>query len=499
MIDVQEWQQENSIRAYPFSGSIFNQTGSVPPGFIVDVRFTPDRGDTNVYLSYVAANLTAGTYTIKFSYVSDNSQAIYFVANMSLPIGQEASIVDQGTNPYSSALITPGPQWPTGAWAQTQGAYNGSISSYECFFNASQAQLDSSVVNPGAQTLRRIFIQPDPHLSATSQVPAIPPQSAWGKNVHQQILGGYNISITPDTVDPTVLVLDSVPGAGDGYVPPGEGGGIISINGEYGTSTTSSLNLTTQDCLMHVENPVATNSNGVTSAVPNTIQIISNCIPCCSCEQYRAVSAAITRRSSKLSAMCNSLSSMIVANAALYNEAVAAINANRIPIAQTRNFRVFQNSFKITVQNVCNIPLYINFCVTVVSGLTINPTLFGLYETGSVTNDIGTLAPLAGTSKDYTNLTPDLPAGEYPYFTNTPVNPGSYQDFTFVYTGGVFDLRATNLTISVQTNGIYGALKTYGCKKDVYSAQVVESAPITSNNCSTPVTINTYAIKQLVP
>jgi hypothetical protein len=240
-------------------------------------------------------------------------------------------------------------------------------------------------------------------------------------------------------------------------------------------------------------------------------------LPCCGCDAYRAVSAAISRRSQILKGICDELTSMILANAQLYNNAVQKINESRNPIVRVRNFRVYQQYFKISVQNVCAVPIYAHIGLSVIGGSAASQDFFipggsDYSEQNLIRTDFSDLAPLPSTTKDYVNQNPEIPSGLFLYYVlgvqsttsvSEPIAPGSYTDLTFMYSGST-DLRSSGLTIRVESNGIYGGQRngdewvgTYGCKKDTYSAKVVEDAPLINEVCGNIVSSTNYKIIEL--
>ena len=508
MIDTQGWQQENSIRVFPFSETVLeNQSNpAIPFDFIVDLKFTPDRWHNHdVYLSLIRYFQTADQYELTLSYISDSTVAIVVTVDRLLNsvsrVGHPISV--KSSTQYSCLTFTPGAKWDPDSslalWIMSAGSLVSGA--YTLSFLSSQSAIDDSVVNPGPHTIRRIFIEPVATNSPTSQVPPIPPESTWGREVTQKIIGGDNISITQDLADPSMIILDSIPGAGDGGTP-GVSGELLWINDVSGSGPTSNVTLSTSDCLHHIEQPPV-DGGGV---VANTIQILSSCLPCCSCEEYRAVSAAISRRSQKLKDLCTILSNMIQANTALYNEAVDTINNARAPIVQVRNLRVYPNYFKVSLQNVCVLPAYIHFSINITGNdPTVLPSQFSIVDGDSILY-VGvppTLPPLVGTSKDYagsfSNQVPTV-AGVTDYCTQSPVAPGSFVDLIFVDNTELSrDIRTIGITVDAYSNGIYGANKNYGCKLDHYTAKVVDGQPITLNSCGKPNTIPQWDIKQLVP
>jgi hypothetical protein len=287
--------------------------------------------------------------------------------------------------------------------------------------------------------------------------------------------------------------------------------------------------LNTRGCLTKIERPEIRFSGDSPDEqqdikVLNSVQLLSDCLPCCGCEKYRSYTAAIERRSRKLKEVCDLLTQMVTANTELYNEAVRKINSERRPICRVRNLRVFEDQFRLSVQNTCSIPIYVNFRLSVIGGFAIEPQSFSILEfepsleadkPALMYSSIDELPPLSITTKDYYNENPELPSGFFGGFvvgSNSeygdikPIMPGSYTDITFYANFSVFDLKNNNLTIRCESNGLYGGtvnedgewIGTYGCKKDVWIARYEYGPILQSKSCEGEViTRQTYKVTQL--
>jgi hypothetical protein len=527
--NTQEWQQENSIRAFPFSESIlnFDENEALPRNFIVDLKFFPDRYvQESIYLYKVEFNSLTNQYSLEFRYFGEVEQTaisgiLYRTGenNQSL-VGKKLAISGSSSNPYSVCVFTPGQLWdPIFSegmqteyfWIQEVGEENNGIYT-KLFLNPLESALDNSVINPGPKTIRRIFID--------SPSQPIPSSSLWGKEVEQKVLAGNNIEFEKNIAN-SVITIHARGGAGEGY-PNRPDDLVLRALNTVNSNSNGEVKLIPKDCLYKIEQPALGMQVGLegeqSNNVESTVQLFSDCLPCCGCDAYRAVSAAISRRSQILKGICDELTSMLLANSQLYNSAVQKINESRNPIVRVRNFRVYQQYFKISVQNVCAVPVYGHIGLSVIGGTAASQDFFipmgggGYSEQNLVRSNFNDLPSLPPTNKDYVNQTPEIPTGLFLYYvlgvqsTNSaiqPIPPGSYTDLTFMYSGGI-DLRSSGLTIRVESNGIYGGQMvdddwrgTYGCKKDIYSAKVVEDAPLINEVCGNIVSSTNYKIIEL--
>jgi hypothetical protein len=524
----QEWQSSNLGRFFPFSEKISQANASfvIPTDFFLDLVFFSDYYYNNdVYVSSINYSSASDEYTIIINYILDNSVAISGNVtrkfNGASRVGNRVCIrashgeldITGKNNNYSVCCFTPGPAWDRIINEPT------TLSNISTL-NKTESILEESVCTASAKTLKRIFIEPSAANTKTNTVyiPPIPDKKLWGREFYQKLIQGSNISIQKDTQDSNLLIISAKPNKNPIKGPQDDG--IKFINEIGPISEKGEFFVNTKDCLKKIEKPFDTSS---LTKIDHHIQLLSDCLPCCGCEKYRAVSAAITRRSKKLQEICDLLSSMVTANTQLYNEAVARINSSRSPITRIRNLRVYEDRFKISVQNVCVLPIYAQIGLTILEGTGIEPNNFGIVEEGmSYYSGLPpslpmSFTPLTRTSKDYLNVLPDVASGYYRGFvcaSNStssnvvPISPGSYTDLTFYIKNPAllvpgFDLRDNNLKIVCESNGIYGGqydssgvswVGTYGCKKDRWCARCEIGVPIITNSCGVQRTRDTWNI-----
>lgn len=540
MKNVQEWQQENSIRAFPFSEKTISQNG-IPKNFIVDLRFFPDYYEDNaVYISSIIYSTENDSYVLEFKYKSNSE-----IALLSESLARRKTVTENGitttkdrageqiTISYSNPIVSSLTGYPTkySMCMFTVGdAWDTAIQSLSNL-DSDSSELDPSIVNPGNKTFRRIFLERVPNYITQKNsnfyvAPSPPSENEWGKEVVQKIKAGNYIKFSKDDIDENLITISAIP------IPEStteENDLFIKFINNVGPDDSGKFKLNTHGCLTKIERPEIRYSDDSPDKqqdikVSNSIQLLSDCLPCCGCEKYRAYTAAIERRSKKLKEVCDLLVNMVTANTELYNDAVKKINQERRPICRVRNLRVFEDQFRVSVQNTCSVPIYVNFRLSVIGGFGIEPQNFSILEfEPSLESDkppllytsFDELPPLITTSKDYYNQNPELPNGffgGYVVGSNSelgeikPIMPGSYTDITFIANFTVFDLKNNNLTIRCESNGIYGGMTgedqewigTYGCKKDIWIARHEYGPIIQSKSCEGEI-INrqTYRVVQL--
>jgi hypothetical protein len=171
-------------------------------------------------------------------------------------------------------------------------------------------------------------------------------------------VAGYNISFgekgarTP-TINDGAVDINAVGGDGDGY-PPASSRTIDYVARIAGASPDGRGNLQVEglDCL-RVFQPRIEND-----PIPATIQINSDCLPCCPCSSYRNFSRAVGRRSAKIKDLCDDLNQILNTSATAYNDAVATINAGRKPMAVVRNVRTLGSRLQFSVQNMSSVKIF---------------------------------------------------------------------------------------------------------------------------------------------
>lgn len=505
MTDSQEWQQSNAQRAFPFTeqSRSVDAASALPYDFIVDLKVFPYSAEDNgMYLYSVSYDTSTSSYSLVFRYSHSEQVAISGTVTRTdgaqSRVGTKVLLENAPNDSTAYCLLTPGPKWeygaPSGLWIMTDPGSVHSGTQYTKTFPQEATTVDPNVILPGSHSMRRIFID---------EPLGIPSVSEWGYGVTQSLKEGSSISFSVDQDDPDTIVVSAIGGAGSGYHSSANSGELLYINKVSGKGDSGAFSMGTHDCLNKIERPNTIYPNGDLKdsiSLPHTIQLLSDCTPCCGCSKYRAVSAAITRRSTRLKQLCDTLSGMIVANAALYNQAVDRINASRKPIARVRNVRVRENNFSFSVQNVCSVPLYAHVAITMTGGTGVTWDNFSIAteDRYMIHDSLAELPPMALTPQDYNYTNPETPNGNYSKFISgsdyasraKTIPPGGYSDIIFNYNlaslglgAAVFDLRETHLRLKFETNGIYGSMWTYGCKKDIYEVEVVQSGTTVRKAC----------------
>ena len=147
-----------------------------------------------------------------------------------------------------------------------------------------------------------------------------------------------------------------------------------------------------------------------------------------------------------------------------YNAAVAALEDSERPVARIRAIRVYRDRIKMALQNVCAIPIYGKYGITLSSSTE--------FINASPPNTVMAALPAPKKYNSHVNLkTSDDPTGSFVGVVG-PINPGSYIELVFVAYSGASDIRHLNIGIEAEANGYFGSKLMLGCKKDVYSALV---------------------------
>jgi len=444
----QEWRTENSNRYFPFE-----EGSEIPKGFISDIKFLHNkRGPEDVYLHSVS--LEDDLYSLEFRF-ADDTVAISTGNNPIPRLHGLKQVHVFGPNNESVVVFSTGEAWkspPDG-------------------INSSNGKIDSSLVSSGPNLIRRIIIHGEDN-----------DEGEWRKEETQTIKGGTNIDLslagsedlttTQDTQE--FIEISAVYGAGYGAPEYIQEDGIITINGLLPRK--GNFGLSGFDCIKKVDQP---------DGSENTTKIMSDCLPCCGCSSYQLISDAITYRSQKLADLCAEINSILISSVDTYNAAVVAMADSIRPVARIRAVRVYQDRIKMALQNVCALPIYGRY------GITLSASV-GFTNISPPSVSIEGL-PAANKYNSYINTeSGDVPTGTFRGIVG-PINPGSFIDlvFTAPWSGttpeeGVElpDLRGYTIDIAAQANGYFGALPTLGCQKDVYSASVSpdESIETSCNN-----------------
>ena len=319
------YQNEGEETYGPFLAPPTGKTG-LQKGFISDLRlFLSGRREYTAYLKSVEYDSTTDSWTLVFADPTTGSVLVSgTVARTS------------GGNPITNGSIGSGPTvavFTTGKnWADPEWGGNGS---WQKTYEATESEVEASRELNGPKTIRRIIIdgQPDPF------------SGSYPFDSHQAIIGGYNFQISK--TDPNqgtiispivgantgknVIVLSAGYGLGDG-VPPDTQSldsipelNILTINGLSSDSSSSNFHISSSDCVK-VTVPHVTDTGDI---IDNEIQIESDCGPCCGCENYRNISAAIELSYSKIVSLQKTLSALYSSTYQTYQEGIQEIQALR--------------------------------------------------------------------------------------------------------------------------------------------------------------------------
>jgi hypothetical protein len=529
MPTTQEWLTENSNRRFPFSTATASAANAIPEGLIADLRFFTGATTTEeVYLSQLDYNEPIDSFTVQFS--SRATGDVLLSGTLTRLDGSESRKFKkcQIASGATVCLFTPGELWDDPSWGYSVPSVPESWSKTWAF---SEAEVEPSEVLPGIAGFRRIFILKDGY--------PIPDESLWPVNSTQRIHAGYNINIQEgdktllgtdaDSFLKNVLTLSVEPGAGEGY-PPGQDPTAIdyvgTINGTTGDGS-GNIRLELADCL-RVFQPV----DGGNAPIPNTLMLNSDCLPCCDCGDYTAVSAAISRRSAKIKDENNFLNATIQSVATIYNNALESIRTKKAPIIVIRNVRSIEDSITFSVQNISSVPAYAyvgiqkggglpsdlavksgqtflsvlmtstgNFCATIAAhraGVAALP--YTKYENPSATmppefNCSADIGLFVGYPEPSSGAINPIPAGGRVDVILNSASIRSSIDAYIASHGGAGFVSAASFdsltlaysapTISFSAIGVYGATICYPCMPDNYSVTFKKTQAPAPTGCGT--------------
>ncbi len=506
----QQWQTGNEQVAFPFVSGC-----ALPAAFLADLRFFPTGTDVlDAYISSVEYDATADTYQIAFASAADNTVLLSgIVSRLPADGGSKVGSKQAIASGSQVCLFTPGRDWDNPSWG---GAGDWTVS-----LGHADSAISPDLINPGPSTFKGIFIDGD-----------VPNESEWGGGAVQRLYAGYNITFKPTgrsaQID-DVISLSAIGGAGEGYEPVERP--VLDYVAAIGGATPDSrgnLNFRGVDCL-RVFQPRSGND-----PVPATMQLNSDCLPCCSCASYRNFSRSIARRSAKLKDLSAALNLELENSVVAYNDAIAVINASRRPLVAIRNVRALASRLTFSSQNMSSVPVFAYTQVRVVSSLY---PLGGTSVTEGHTRAIDLSAylgnPADAVEADRASL-PSLPFSvvERPLATIPSINfdvseplllmclgqpatdgsmvalaPGEVVEHTILFpdraaavelSGGVTGSLAAALPeFLFQTVAVYGASHSYACSAEAYRVKVVEKTvvPDEFESCELPFAENFETVR----
>lgn len=487
----QEWQTGNSLIGFPFSSEESGQV--LPDDFIVDLRlFLTGTKIIEAFLKSIAYDHVADTYTVIFAKKQGGATVLEgTLARLDASGGSKVGFKQAISNNEKVCLFVPGNSWHNPEW--------GGNDSWTQTYASDEAEVSSDVVNPGPATFRRIFVEGH-----------VPDEFLWPMGGAQTIIGGYNINLGTGggrsiISIPGAIDLSAIGGAGYGY-PPGEPRTIdyvATFNGE-GPDQRGNIQFDTVDCL-RVFQPMTESE----LPVPNTIQVVSDCMPCCTCEEYRNTSRAVGRRSAKVKDLCDRLQQLITGSSIAYNIGVDAINKNRKPLAVIRSIRAGGSTIDFAVQNVAGIPIFAYVAIRIESSD---------YLLGSMSASQSNVIVVPGGGGDVhaavISHRSDLPSMPYDVsenalagipvtnFSSAPAfllcvgEKRSGAGFFPISSGGLISVRlsfpsiaaaivgattpagsvaAAHPLISFSSLAVYGASKAFACAADFYRIKIIDN------------------------
>jgi hypothetical protein len=487
----QEWLTGNAESAFPFERRPDN--GGPPADFILDLRlFLTGTSKIRAFLSSVTFNHELDSYTLVFSDPAEGTVLIQGEVKRLDP--SHTSIVGQKQFIASGpkvCLFTPGSLWDTPEW--------GGEETWTQSFTADEASILPEQVNPGPKTIRRIFVEG-----------RVPDELQWSRGGVQRIIGGNNINLSSGggrsvTSTPDMIEISAIGGAGMGY--PDRQKPVIDYVATFkGKGPDANGNVTVEgfDCLRVFQPKL-----GDGSPISGTIQLASDCLPCCTCSEYRNTSRAIGRRSAKVKDLCDRLSQVMRDSATAYNLGVEIINKGRKPLVLTRNIRAGASTISFSVQNTVAVPTFayvavrVEYSDFVLGEMTVSQPNVQIVEGGTsnvhdaVITHRETLPALPFDSSE--NPRAGIPPVRFPsspafllcvgeqkndpgFF---PISPGGVVEVRIVFPGieaamvaatsPAGSVAASHPVVSFSTLAVYGASKSFGCSADMFRIKVIDN------------------------
>jgi len=500
-----EWLSANEEVSFPFRDSTRAGTVPVPSGLLTDLRlFLTGTTETEVYLSQLQYDGGTDVYTLTFCSITDDTTLLTGTLSRLTPDGYTRVFRKQSlASGLRVALLTPGPLWDTPSW-------NGG-GSWTQSWGVLESAIETSLVNPGPQNFRRIFIDGL----------AVPAESEWPYGGAQKLIGGYNAEFGTGRSIPRSIAsggppfefmeLSSGRGMGAGY-PPRSSTDINYVATIQGTGPDKQGNLSwrTKDCLRMFQ-PVTQDA-----ILDHRLQFGSDCSPCCPCGEYLKASRAIGRRSAKIKDLCDDLSMERVNSATIYNDAVGEINRRRQPLAVVRGVRASGSHVKFTVQNMTGLPIFAYVAFDTEASLI---PLGGAVATNDYVQTVPqsgvSISTIIGTHRTSLPALPfneaENPAATFPSagFTDeissllicvgqktalvpfSPIDPGSLVEVSLNFPtievllagfSNPLDVKASSVagslpTFKFRTVAVYGTSHCYACTSETYRCRVVAAAP----------------------
>jgi hypothetical protein len=207
------------------------------------------------------------------------------------------------------------------------------------------------------------------------------------------IKAGYNIGF--DDSSPGQINIRALPGDGEGLVPCEEDcAPVLRFLSGATPNNVGNVEIQMHDCLRV--------NMGDAGGGNQFLQLASDCLPCCDCHDYNAVSLAISRQSAKLFDINEELIKATDTVQANYDLAIQAINAQSPGLIIIHSVLVYPTRVYFYVQNISSVPAYALLSIEAAEGVNVeliipspgvmeglqltNPPLTGLTPTGNDTS-----------------------------------------------------------------------------------------------------------------
>lgn len=287
-------------------------------GFIVDLRlFLSGRHEYTAYLRSVSYDSESDSWTLAFADPANDSILVSGTVSRTVN-GEIRKSASMGSG-SKVAVFSTGRYWEDPTW--------GGEGSWQKTYSATTSEVEASKLLNGPKTIRRIIIQGQ----------ADPFSGEYPRGGSQTIIGGYNLQLSDIEQNQGTLVsplLQNVAGQRTLVISAGYGLGagaptdtpdtsrkVLTINGLRGDSVSENFSIASLDCIK-VTVPPTTQSGAI---IDHEIQIESDCGPCCGCENYRAVSAAIEMSYSRIVSLQKTLKSMYTSTYGKYQQGMDRI------------------------------------------------------------------------------------------------------------------------------------------------------------------------------
>lgn len=341
------WLTENAERAFPFR----RRGGVLPLDFILDLKVFVGRGATNnVKIQSVSYSSVEDQYTIVFEGKSYN---FYHYESGPLRDFSFSMVVDRVIHPtppiprasrtYTvgevTVIFTPGSSWVDPSWG---GESNWSIS-----LPVDDGEvLHSLVGSAGPEGFQGITVV-NPYKQGSNVFVGGP---------HIKIMCGYNIAAELSSDGSVVLNVGA--GFGMGPMPrlmaetdQENEAAIYSINGQLANSA-GDIQIYGKDCLS-----VVTPRFG-SGTLSSRIQVLSSCLPCCTCENYTNVGVVAELAFDELAAIADRITETKQKIADKYNEACALIKEKqKVPMVSCMGSSIYNEMVFINVFNLSSEPV----------------------------------------------------------------------------------------------------------------------------------------------